>query len=343
MIKNETQFLEISKFAALPRLAMQLPCDLAYRYHALPVAKEGECITVAMADPNDQMAREAISAALGTSTYVIQADTKVIDDLLDELWSERLETTRKFLAWLPATPIDLAGKTYSQNLANLLGAKLLHFETPKSGRGAYKSLAEQSERNGADLVIFRAPQESLLKRLFGTSDERVIIDSLCVSSLLVHGCQWPIRKILLVIRNDESDKISFEWALNLAKSSDASVTVLPITIPLPDIYRPEQPDIALLMTADTPLGQKIRYIARRFADWEIRGKICQHYGSPEDQIRRETLIGNYDLIIIGEEPKNWIRCRIYGDLIGPLLALADRPILIAKPQIEPQEQEVELR
>ena len=56
--------LSLSHLQANPQVAHMLPSELAYRYHALPVAMDGERLTVAMAHPEDEMACQALQAVL---------------------------------------------------------------------------------------------------------------------------------------------------------------------------------------------------------------------------------------------------------------------------------------
>lgn len=333
MKKQVQYYLELNRLEPNLQLARLLPPDLALRYHALPVAKDGERITVAMADPNDIKAREAVLTTLGKATCIVQADVNAIDGLLEDLWHENINHTLNFLTWLPSDSLGAVVKTYAQNLSALLGASLSHFETSKTGRGAYRSLVEETKLVRADMVIFRAPCQSLLKRLVRGSDEYMMTELLPVSSLLVYGFRWPIKKILLVIRNEESDETPLNWTLNLAKASDAFVTVLPITIPVPGIYAHIQPDVPTLLTTDCPLGRKMRWVAHRLADWEIEGSLRLRNESPNDQIRCEVIEGDHDVIVIAAEPQNRLRGWIHGELVKPLLSWADRPVLVANPYI----------
>ncbi len=287
-----------------------------------------------MADPNDVKAREVVFSALGKTAYIVQADVNTIDGLLKDLWHVNVSQTLNFLTWLPSDSLGAVVKTYAQNLSALFGARLSHFETSKTGRGAYRALVEETKLVRADMVIFRAPCQSLLKRIVKGSDEYMLTELLPVSSLLVYGFRWPIKKILLIIRNEESDEISLNWTLNLAKASGAFVTVLAITIPVPRIYAHIQPDVPALLTTDCPLGRKMRWVAHRLADWEIEGSLRLRNESPIDQIRCEVLEGEHDVIVIAAEPQNWLRGWINGELIKPLLNWIDRPVLVANPNID---------
>jgi hypothetical protein len=83
---NTTQHLTLDNLAIIPRLVRRLPPALAFRFHALPLAEGNGYIMVAMADPDDAVARAAVAAALGTRLYVVRADPAAIDGLLSEVW-----------------------------------------------------------------------------------------------------------------------------------------------------------------------------------------------------------------------------------------------------------------
>jgi hypothetical protein len=270
MMKYQVQkHLDLNSLEPNINLARQLPLDLARRYHALPVGKDGDRITVAMADPNDAKARDAIMSTLGKSTCLVHADINTIDRFLEDLRFEKIDHSLNFLTWLSPDPISLVVKTYAQKLSALLGAHLSCFETSKSSIGACRALVEETKVAKPDIVIFRAPCQSLIERFVAISVEKMLTELLPASSLLVCGYRWPIKKILLVIQNDGSDEAAINWALKLGKPSSAFVTVLPITAPVPKTYAQIQPDVATLLTTDCPVGRKMRWVARRLADWAV--------------------------------------------------------------------------
>jgi hypothetical protein len=332
-MKNQVnRYLELDRLEANPQLARRIPPALARRYHVIPVGKDGERVTVAMADPNDSKARDAVMTTLGKSTCIVQADESAIDRLLDELWPENMDHRLHLLSWAPPDSIGAVVKTYAQTFSAMLDARHNEFETQMTGNAAYKALSEETELTSADMVIYRAPRQSLLKEIIGIAEENRLIDLLPVSSLLVYGFRWPIRNILLVIRNDDTDETSLSWTLNIAKPCSAYVTVLPITIPVPPVYADIQPDVPTLLTVDYPLGHKMLQVSRRLVDWEIEGTIRLRNELPNEQIRCEAHEGNHDLIVIAEEPQSLLKRRLIGELITPLLTWADRPLLIAKPR-----------
>ena len=91
----------------------------------------------------------------------------------------------------------------------------------------------------------------------------------------------------------------------------------------------EAEGLPTLLTANAPLGRRMRQIAQHLAEWEIEGTLRLRQGPPEGQIRRELLHGDYDLIVVAAMPDGrWLSCP-EKDLAGSLFHWTDRPVLIA--------------
>jgi len=86
-----------------------------------------------------------------------------------------------------------------------------------------------------------------------------------------------------------------------------------------------------LLTTDTPLGYKLRQVARHLVDWEVEGTLRLRQGPPDWEIRREVVEGDYDLIAVTVQPRHLSLRWLEGDPIGSLLRWSDRPVLAVKP------------
>ncbi len=336
MKKQLSEFLEIEHLEPSPRLAGRLPVDLAWRYHALPVAEDGKQITVAMADPDDAEARQAISMALGRPVCIVRANGTMIDKLLVDLWPTVTESPLNFVAWMPTEPISSSLYPYAQNLASLMKAHLSTIEVSDTDRDYVELLKQSADQLQADLVLYQAPNISLPLRVVLGSIEGRLLNCLSQSQLIAYNPRWLLRRILLIVRNEVYDECAVNWTMKLAKPSGAVVTVLPITVPVPQMYASEtriQSSLSALLAADDPLGRKLRWIARRFVDREIQATLRLREETPYWQIRCETLEGNYDLLVIAAEEPDRLRRWMLGDLAGSLLSWADLPVLFAKPKM----------
>jgi nucleotide-binding universal stress UspA family protein len=335
---HPTQHLTLDKVVVDPALARRLPPVLAFRYHALPIAKDNGHITVVMADPDDRTACEAIATSLGTKPYLVRADPATIDKRLAELWpAETQRPPLRILVYHQASPIADEVAAYAQYLGNLLHGQLSYSSTRQGAEISLDDLVKQAGC-GHDLVIFGEPDQSLVKRLFSGPAGCQAVERLPASVLVARQPRRPIKKILLVTRGCETDNIAVDWLVRLAQPDKATVTVLAL-VPTSAVmyqhaatYMPH--GLVDWLTTDTPLGHQLRRITQQLANWEVEGTLRFRQGSLERQIQSEVDAGDYDLIVIAADASEWWLRRLLGEVVNPLLHWADRPVLIAKTTIK---------
>jgi nucleotide-binding universal stress UspA family protein len=330
---QKAQYLDIGEIKPNPQLAHLLPVDIARRYHALPVAKEGRQITVAMANPEDVEAQQVVRAALGTSPCVVRLDIQAIDKILAELWPQTSPNNVNILAWSPSEGTSVQIEAYAQSLAMLLDGTLSYFEAIEGHQQAVDILVDKADLLKADVIVFQAHDPSLLRRLLHKTGENKLVDRASASLLIARNPRWPLQKILLLLRSADADQFALDWCVRLASASRARVTVLPVIPPPPVVYNRDpriQSNLSGLLNTDCPLGRKLRETAQRLVDSKIEGTLRLREEPLEWQIRAEVDEGNYDLIILAPDSGNRLRRWVLGDFVNPLLAWADRPVWIAK-------------
>jgi nucleotide-binding universal stress UspA family protein len=330
-IPRAAQHLALDSLVMNPRLARRLPPALAFRYHALPVAEDKGRITVAMADPDDAIARAAVAAALGTRLYVVQADPAAIDGLLAETWPEETRHALRLLIYHQTSHIADEVQAYAQYLRGILDGDLSYFQTVSGANGSFDDLAQAWCDH--DLVILGEPDQSMVERLSPGPAHLRVAKQVPTSVLIARRPRWPLRRLLLVIRDQEADDIAVDWTARLAQPSGANITVLAIVPQMPAMCNQAagmQHGLAEWLATDTALGRQMRRIARRLVNWESKGTLRFRQGPPDWQIQCEVSEGDYDLIVIAADPPgHWLR-RLLGELVNPLLHRVDRPVLIAK-------------
>lgn len=323
--------LGLDNLVVNPKLARRLPSSIAFRYHALPVAECNGQTTVAMADPEDAIGRAAVAAALGTKLYVVQSDRTAIDGLLAEIWPEETGHSLRLLVYYQDSPISGEVQTYAQYLSDLLDGDLRYFET---GVEEVDTLADLTEAGrGHDLVIFGEPDQTLTERLFAGPADLRVAKQVSTSILIARRPRWPLRRVLLIIRDQEADDIAVDWIARLAQPSGAIITVLAILPSMPTMCNQAtriQRGLAEWVATDTTLGRQMRRIARQLVNWEAEGTLRFRQGPADWQIQCEVTEADYDLIAIAADPPSrWLQ-RLLGELVPPLLRWVDRPVLVAK-------------
>jgi len=329
-------FLEDDGLRVNPRFASLLPPDLAYRYHALPVAGIGDQITVAMADPGDSEARQVISNVIGSSTCVVQTNQDTIDRLINEFWEKPANPSMILLSCSTSSASSAGVNSYTCTLADIMGATICKFETAKAGKQIYQEIRREVERLNPSIVIISGIAISNRRRFIEGSLENKLVDQLSPSILVVRKPRWPLRRILLVLRNVNGDQASADWTIRIAQPSFSDVTVLPLTMPIPVIYEHVyhmRSSIADLLTSSSTIGRNLRQVARRLVDSEINSTLRIRPEPLEYQVRFELVERAYDMVVIASEPDSPHSRLVNGDVISPLLGCANCPILVAKPQI----------
>lgn len=332
-IKTHLTHLTLDHLVLNRTLAHQLSPGVAFRYHALPIAKDNDHITVVMANPADKTARAAIANNLGVQPYVVKGDQMVIDRQLAEIWPDEVEkSSPNLLLYHQGNSVPKNIKTYAQQISSLLQGRLAHFQVEPSHTDFNELVKKASQ--GQDLVIFNEPEQSLLKRILAGPTACKAAEQLPTSVLVVRQPRWPLKKILLITRGYETDNKAVNWLVRLAQPSQAKVTVLALTPDSPVMYQRAATTMphGLIdwLATDTPLGHQLRCITEQLSNWDIQGRLRFRQGSPCDQIQQENADSDYDLIVIAADPDDWWQRRLLGEVVNPLLHKADRPVLVAK-------------
>jgi len=331
------QALTLDKLTVNHKLARRLPSTVAFRYHALPIAKENDHITIAMANPYDNVAREAIATSLGMQPYVVQGNQAAIDKRLAEVWPDEARyTSLNIMTCCQASPIANEVKAYAEYIGDLLGSNLAYFQLDEATTISFDKQIEEASRK-QDLVIFGEPDQPLIKQIFSGPAGCRMTELLHSSILVARQPRRPLQKILLITRGYQTDDLAVKWLIRLAQPSDAIATVLALVPPTSAMCQRAATcmphGVADWLATDTPLGYQLRQVARQLVNWEINGALHFRQGSPGQQIQREIAKVDYDLIVITADPNDWWLRRLLGEIVYPLLHRVDRPVLIAKPTI----------
>lgn len=313
-------------------LVKSLPVEIAYRYQALPISTDGEKITIAMAHPEDPEASNAVTSALGTPAYLVQVDSNEIEHLLAEIWPLNPPAQLRIFHWIPTTgPCE--HQQYIQQLANCLNAVLEKSLIPWRGEKSLNQLIEEAARFKPDLIIFQFPEPPIMPRLLLDITLNRLIEKVASSVLVFKQPRWPLKNLLLVIRDGkEINDTAVDWTARLAVANQASVTILPLLPPVPQMYGHSiQHTLPTLLSGNDPLGQKMRQIALCLESEQVKGVFKLRNDPPLKQIQFELSEGDIDLVTISAEPQNHFWRWLFGEVVNDLFSWFDRPLLITKP------------
>jgi len=327
----KTKPLVLNDFALNLEIARRIPSDLAFRFHTLPVGEAYGNITVAMADPNDLAARDAITSALGKTPYFVQGKSEAIDALIVEVWQEEPRHDLDILV-LSQTGASTDTQSYGAKLGEQLYARAVDIWEIGS-RDDLKSRLNDQGAHAYTLILYDAPERIFRSNLPSRSFYTKCLDRLPNSCLLARRPRWPIQKILLILHDERNDLATIDWSILISQSCGAHVTILTIVPPAPSMYQAiKASNLSLreILASHSELGQHLRRTARRLDSMYIESTLKLRQGSPKWEIRDEIIGGNYDLVTIAASHGGRIQRCFLSDLIDPLLRWVDRPVLIAK-------------
>lgn len=296
--------------------ARLLPLDVARRCRALPVAQDNGCITVAMADPTDRAAREAVTAALleraagqgdgSPQVYLVQGDPALID-----IWLANLARVDDDHApcWSDAQPLDVwlreplhgdkaAISNYAAQMAALLATQLRRFDPLAAGQGWPDLAAPPAHR----LVILPCFDYNFPGSLLASVDRSNPAPGREYGAPTLYACRprWPLRRLLLILRGDPVDDAALAWATRLARASGAAATALMVAPHTTATYAPPaHDDVSSLLSVNTAKGHKMQHAARRLAAMQLDAVLHLRQGKPEVVIREELASTSYDLVVAG--------------------------------------------
>ena len=325
-----TVFLSLDTLTPNRDVALSLPEDVARHYHALPIARDNGRVTVVMANPGDQTAREAVVAALTVKTedargaissvYVVQGDPTAIDAWLAELWPAS-EERPELQVWLrdPLHGEKKRAVIFAENVAGILDTSLSHFNPLTDG------LPQAIRATTDTLVILPCSDIKLRSQLLQTGKGP--------GPAVLIGCQtrWPLRKLLVIVRGDEVDNIALAWAARLARPSGAALTALMVALPTPaGHHETDEEGIAALLTATNATGRRMKRTAQRLAALQLDATLHLRQGVPESVIREELATDDYDLAIAGIAVRGWEAQWRLRPFLDRLLQDAFCPLLVVK-------------
>ncbi len=309
MTGGKVRYLELDRLTTNPTLARHLPPELAFRYHALPVAEREGCLTIAMANPEDGVARAAVCRAVGMTPYLVKGDARTIDRLLAQMWPGQSPNVPHFLVIDPLGTDELWN--YAAALSEQLGASLDR-----------KGSARDLNQSGYDLIIMnKANWTHFWQKMVDLKEVQHP-----TSLLMARKPVWPLTCLLLVIRCNETCDAALNWIIELAKPARLAVTLQIITPPLPTIHYDGY--IQALMSTNTEVGRWIQRVGQQFEQWQIPSTVKIRQGDPIWQLRQELAEGTYDLAVLAHRPISPWTFR--DTLVGSLLEYAGCPVLISQ-------------
>lgn len=224
-------------------------------------------------------------------------------------------------------PLPKNGAAYMRYLSRLLNSPP---QLQSNGDGVDgPALYDETD---LDLLLYWEPERPWWQQWFGRTPAIGVVERSPASVLVVRRPRWPLRRILLILRADETDEAAIQWLGQLVGSVRVEVFMLPIVPPLPGMYCggniPLQAEVVL--APNTFSGAQLRRLASFCAAWGIQSRLLLHASEPQQRIEWAAHVSDCDLVLLSHESHHWLYHRFLGELVRPLLRRADRPVLVAR-------------
>jgi hypothetical protein len=311
-------YLQLRQISTDADLIRRLPRRLAYYHLALPIAKEDDRITVAMARPDSPSIIKVLESVLNCPITPVRSDVDEIRSILNRVWQVENEAARpQILAWSAQREQISTVRSCAESFGEIFGAGVTYLE----GDRILPESALQVSREGKYSLI--VTNESLAMRSLLTTSPSPV--------LLVRGESCSLNSILLVLRGHAPDLAALELTVPLLQATGPRVTLMALAQgPAQD--RLSFSSIAELLSESSNEGSHIAAFKRVLSGLNVQGRFKVRQGLAELEIAEEIGTGRYGLVIIAAEA--------FGDFVLRVLsALSERQahnssaILVVKPDL----------
>jgi len=312
-------FLSLKQIAVDPALVRLLPRRLAYYHLALPIARDDDHITVAVALSDNPKVIALLGAALNAPVMLVRSPQDEIKAILDTVWQAQGDIHQpNILAWVDSSAQQSDVRPYAELFAAAFSAETTIIDSNHSTL----ETALQIVSEGYFSLLVANESSNELPSLLNRAQSPI---------LLVQGEQRSIQKVLVVLRGHTPDRSVLDFIMPLVKFYHAQITLLAVAQPVSEHITTS--NISDLLSTNSSFGAHIEDCVNLLNEAHIPGQLKLRQGvtlNPEDEIATEASQDQYDLIAIAAEA--------YGDFVYNVLTSIQEhasvkrcPLLIVKP------------
>lgn len=165
-----------------------------------------------------------------------------------------------------------------------------------------EEIVEEACNEGYDMIVVGSRVMNRFTQLLLRSVTQRVTERAPISVLVVKEERPSLKRILICTGGQKLNQAVIERGTQLAKAAEAAVQLLYVAGPVPGMYSGlEDMDETLpeLLQTNTPIAQHLRWAARYLAEKGVVGDIKVRHGIVSEEILREAMEGDFDLIVIG--------------------------------------------
>lgn len=303
--------LDLNAVTIDAELAHQLPYALSNYYLALPLARENGRVSVAMAYPENQAARQSLGRLLQADIVPVQASVDAIRSALTNLYQPEQQQVDKLFVWHDQSPLATSVMDTARTLNKTLHAQMHALVAPQTHLSVALTLAAAEKDT---LVVLHMPETISLS---------TILSRAATPLFLVRDDYQPIHRILVALRGFASDEYALRSIVRFAWPLHTTVTLMPL------VYEPVL-NLSHFQRQGDPFSQHLERCLHHLHENGMRVDLKFRQGDPIRQVIAEVSTEPYDLLVIAAEAR--------GAFVGQMImamnqcsVYMDRPIFIVKP------------
>ncbi len=322
---NDYPYLSLNQVTIDAALVRRLPRTLAYYHLALPLAEDGDQISVVMAHPENEAVVTTLEMLLRTRIVPVLGAASQIKAALDGVWQHETESSVvRIVSWGASPERSVLANAAADLFAKPLAAQATHLDGEQCDLETVVTVAREGQYG---LTVISMPTGELLTRFLRRAPTPV---------LLIQDQVPALEHILVALRGHSPDSSALNWVIPLARQQGCSVTLLAISGPAEHSPIREirtRHSLATLLNPDSAPAEHILACTRRLTEVGIQGKLRLCQGVPEQQIAQQFIQGKADLLIIAAEAQGDFIQRVLN-CIHNLAAENVKAVLIVKPIAE---------
>ncbi len=203
----------------------------------------------------------------------------------------------------------------------------------KAGRPVPEIIKRTNETK-YDLVVIGAARKGVRGPMCMSARAYKIIESVEPPVLVVIGERTALRRILLATGGTEHADATVNFAGEIARRVNASVTLLHVLAEPPAMYAnlvKSEEDVSRILQSDSKLGRSLRHQKELLEKLGVPCEIHLQHGLVLNELLEELQSAEYDLVMSGSSPSHdRLRTYIMGNLTREIVNRADLPVLVVR-------------
>jgi nucleotide-binding universal stress UspA family protein len=203
----------------------------------------------------------------------------------------------------------------------------------REGDPAGEILAE-IEEGGYDLVVLGVNEAPGLRRHFLGSVTTRVVRRAPISVLVAKQARLRLERILICSGGGDIGEIVIQAGASLAQAVGAQATLLHVATPVASMYTglgEIDESLSELLQTDTPIARNLRRGAEVLDRHGVPAELKLRYGVVVDEIVRESMDDEYDLILMGAK-KGLVRFKrlMLGAVTTQVVEKSVRSVLVVR-------------